>query len=90
MSTYVFKIAPMSSFSPTNLGITFPSNFYIDPTKLRVSIFLNARNNIFSILNYNNIQSLINNSTSIANSYISSYPSFTVPTTGPAANRECI
>lgn len=87
MSTYVFKIAPMSTFSPTNLGITFPSNFFIDPTKIRVSIFLTTQNNIFSRLNYNNIQGLVTNSTSISGSFISSYPTFTVPTTGPAANR---
>ncbi len=74
MATYVFKIAPISTFTPTNLGITFPSNFYIDSTSVNVAIFNNAKNNIFSLLTYNNIQGLINNVTSIANARISSYP----------------
>lgn len=78
MSTYVFKIAPISSFSPSNLGITFPSNFYLDGTKIAVSIYLNAQNNIFSLLNYNNIQSLISNASSLAGARVSSYPTFTV------------
>lgn len=29
MATYIFKISPMTSFSPNNLGVEFPSNFYI-------------------------------------------------------------
>lgn len=78
MSTYVFKMAPISTFTPTNIGITFPNNFYIDPTKISVSIYLNAQNNLFSLLNYNNIQSLLNNATSLAGAKISSYPTSSV------------
>ena len=78
MSTYAFRIAPISTFAPTNLGITFPDNFYIDSTKISVSIYLNAQNNIFSLLNYNNIQSLLNNASSLAGAKISSYPTFSV------------
>jgi hypothetical protein len=78
MSTYVFKISPISTFSPSNLGISFPSNFYIDSTQISVSIFLNAQNNIFSLLTYNNIQSLINNASTLAGTSVSSYPAFSV------------
>lgn len=81
MSTYVFQIAPISSFSPSNLGITFPSNFYIDSTKVKVSILNTAQNNFFSQLTYNNIQSLINNVSSVNNLSISSFPNFTVTST---------
>jgi hypothetical protein len=78
MSTYAFKISPISTFSPSNLGISFPSNFYIDSTKITVSILNHAHNNIFSLLTYNNIQSLISNSSRIAGARISSYPDFKV------------
>lgn len=78
MSTYVFKIAPISTFSPSNLGISFPSNFYIDSSKITVCILNHAQNNIFSLLTYNNIQSLISNASKIAGVSISSYPTFQV------------
>jgi hypothetical protein len=78
MSTYVFMISPISTFSPSNMGITFPSNFYIDATKITVSILNNAHNNIFSLLTYNNIQSLISNASSISGTRVSSYPTFSV------------
>jgi hypothetical protein len=29
MATYIFKISPISTFNPSNLGITFPNNFNI-------------------------------------------------------------
>lgn len=78
MSTYAFKISPISTFSPSNLGISFPSNFYIDSTKITVSILNHAQNNLFSLLTYNNIQSLISNASKIAGASISSYPKFKV------------
>jgi hypothetical protein len=28
-STYVFKVSPVSGFTPSNMGISFPSNFYL-------------------------------------------------------------
>ena len=78
MSTYVFKISPIPSFAPSNLGITFPHNFYVDSTKITVSILNSARNNLFSLLTYNNIQSVISNASSIAGSRVSSYPTFKI------------
>jgi hypothetical protein len=30
MSTYVFKITPIKTFSPDNIAFTFPSSFYLD------------------------------------------------------------
>ncbi len=76
-STYVFKIAPITSFTPTNLGVTFPSNFYVDGTKLKVAIANTAISNFFSFLTYNNIQALISNASAINRIWISSYPTFT-------------
>ena len=30
MATYIFKISPVTSFNPNNIGITFPDNFFVD------------------------------------------------------------
>ncbi len=38
MATYIFKITPISTFNPSNLGITFPSNFNIEISDLIVGI----------------------------------------------------
>lgn len=81
MSTYIFKISPISTFTPSNLGISFPNNFYIDSTKLKVSITNTPTNNFFSMLNYNNIQALVNNVSAVGGVSISSYPTFTVTDT---------
>lgn len=80
MSTYIFKIAPIpkSSFTPSNLGISFPSNFFLSSSSVTVSIANTATNNFFSQLSYNNIQALVNNASSVGGVYISSYPTFTV------------
>ena len=78
MASYIFKLAPISSFTPTNLGITFPTNFYIDPSKVSISLFTTRINNLFSLLNYNNIQGLINNSTAVGSVRVKSYPKFSV------------
>jgi hypothetical protein len=80
-STYVFKIAPISTFSPSNLGIIFPSNFNIDPTTLTVAIANTAISTFFSNLNYTNVQGLVNNASSVASVSISSYPTFSVSST---------
>jgi len=77
-STYIFKISPVSGFTPSNLGITFPSNFYLDSSKLTIAMASTKLSNFFSYLTYNNIQALISNSSSVANTRISSYPRFTV------------
>lgn len=77
-STYIFKVSPVSGFTPSNMGITFPTNFYLDSTKLTVAIVNTQISNFFSYLTYNNIQALISNSSSIAGVWIGSYPSFTV------------
>jgi len=78
MSTYIFRIAPISTFTPSNLGITFPDNFNVNPSKVQVSIANSANNRFFKELTYNNIQALVNNVSAIAGVRISSYPHFTV------------
>lgn len=77
-STYVFKISPVSGFSPSNLGLTFPSNFNLDSSKITVAIANTELNNLFASLTYNNMQALISNSTPISGTWISAYPSFSV------------
>lgn len=78
MSTYIFKIAPISAFTPSNLGIVFPSNFYLNPNSLTISIANTPTNNFFSQLSYNSIQALVNNVSSVGGVSISSYPTFSV------------
>jgi hypothetical protein len=29
MATYIFKVAPISTFNPANMGLTFPRNFFL-------------------------------------------------------------
>jgi hypothetical protein len=77
-STYIFKISPVSGFTPSNLGITFPSNFYLDSTKLTIAVANTKLSNFFSYLTYNNIQALMANSSAVANTRVNSYPTFTV------------
>lgn len=77
-STYVFKISPVSGFTPSNLGISFPSNFYLDSTKLTIAIANTKLSNFFDYLTYNNIQTLISNSSAVANTRVNSYPTFSV------------
>lgn len=77
-STYIFKVSPVSGFTPSNMGITFPSNFYVDASKLTVAIANSPLYNLFSYLTYNNIQALISNASAVSNTWISAYPSFSV------------
>jgi hypothetical protein len=77
-STYVFMISPISAFTPSNLGVSFPSNFYLDATQLTVAIASTQINNFFSYLNYTSIQALVSNSSSTAGVSITSFPTFTV------------
>ena len=70
LAIYIFKLAPITTFSPSNIGITFPSNFYLDSTKIAVSLATQ--------LNYNNLQGLISISTAVRNIRIKSYPKFMI------------
>jgi hypothetical protein len=79
-STYIFKISPVSGFSPSNLGITFPSNFYLDSSKLTIAIANTPDANFFSHLTYNNIQALISNASAVDGTSINSYPTFSATT----------
>jgi hypothetical protein len=38
MATYVFKVAPISSFDPANMGVTFPSNFFLSQADLIIGL----------------------------------------------------
>lgn len=77
-STYIFKISPVSGFTPSNLGITFPDTFNLDASQLTIAIVNTKLSNYFSHMSYNNVQALISNSSAVANTRISSYPKFTV------------
>ena len=79
-STYIFKISPVSGFTPSNLGITFPSNFFIDSASLTIAIANTYLSNFFSYLDYNNIQALVSNTSAVKGIRASSFPKFT--TTG--------
>lgn len=81
MSTYIFKIAPISTFTPTNLGITFPSNFYIDSTQLTIAVATTNDNNFFTSLDYNNIQILINNVSAVNGVRPAFFPTFSTSST---------
>ncbi|CAM6005527.1 unnamed protein product [Sphagnum balticum] len=67
----------MTTFSPTNLGITFPSNFFVSASALTIAIATTAQNNFFQQLTYNNIQILINNASSVGGVSVVSFPVFT-------------
>lgn len=76
-STYIFQISPVTGFTPTNLGITFPSNFFLDSTELTIAIANTKLHNFFAYLDYNNIQALVSNSSAVQGIRVSSYPTFT-------------
>ena len=76
-STYIFKISPVSGFTPTNLGITFPNNFFIDSSSLTVAIANTYLSNFFSYLDYNNIQALVSNTATVQGIQASSFTTFT-------------
>jgi len=78
LSTYIFKISPISTFNPSNLGITFPDNFFIDANQLTIGLTTTSLSNFFDILNYNNIQVLINNASAVGGVTLKSYPTFSV------------
>ena len=82
----MFKISPITTFSPTNLGVSFPSNFFIDSTSIKVAIANTEINNFFSYLTYNNIQALISNASAVNQIWINSYPTFTVSGTSVYMN----
>jgi hypothetical protein len=78
MATYVFKIAPISSFDPANMGVTFPKNFFLSQADLIVGLACTSTNNLFDALNYDNIQKIINNISSVAGVSLTAYPTFSV------------
>ena len=78
MATYIFKISPITSFSPDNLGITFPDNFAVNKDELLIGLTTSQKSNLFSSLNYDNVQKIINNVSSVEGVALKSYPTFSV------------
>lgn len=78
MATYIFKVAPISSFDPANMGVTFPNNFFLSSSDLIVGLACSTTSNLFSVLNYDNIQKIINNISTVANVSLTSYPTFSL------------
>jgi hypothetical protein len=78
MSTYVFKILPITSFSPDNLAIKFPKNFYLNQAELSIGMAITNVGNLFDSLTYNNIQILINNVSSVNGVSLNLFPTFSV------------
>ena len=75
-STYIFKISPVSGLTSTNLGITFPNNFFIDSAELTVAIANTPNSNFFASLDYNNIQALVSNSSAVNGIRVNVFPAF--------------
>ena len=78
MATYVFKIAPISNYTPNNLGVEFPSNFYIKSSEISVGLTTSNISNLFTSLSYNNVQKIISNISSVNGVSLKSYPTFKV------------
>lgn len=78
MATYIFKISPMTTFSPNNLGIGFPSNFYIKSEEITAGLTSTNNSNLFASLNYNNVQKIISNLSKVDDVSLKAYPSFKV------------
>lgn len=47
MSTYIFKMVPITTFIPDNIALTFPNVFYLDPTQLNIGISVTDVSNLF-------------------------------------------
>jgi hypothetical protein len=71
-------MAPITTFSPQNMAITFPNNFYLSQTALTIGLAVTQVNNLFQQLTYDSIQKLINNVSSVAGVSLKSYPKFSV------------
>ncbi len=78
MSTYIFRIVPITTFSPDNLAIIFPNNFNLVQTQLNIGLTITDVSNLFQSLNYDNIQKLINNVSKVGKVELKLYPTFTV------------
>jgi hypothetical protein len=78
MATYIFKISPISTFTPNNLGIQFPSNFYISESSILVGLTSSNNSNLFASLNYDNVQKLISNLSAVDGVNLKTYPNFKV------------
>lgn len=78
MSTYVFKITPIKTFTPENVAFTFPAAFNLDQTELIIGLCISDVSNLYEQLTYNNIQKLINNVSSVGSVSLKSYPTFEV------------
>lgn len=78
MATYIFKIAPISTFTPENLGITFPDNFFIEENELLIGITTSEKSNLFDSLTYDNVQKIINNVSAVDGISLKTYPASSV------------
>lgn len=78
MATYIFKIAPISTFSPNNLAIQFPSNFFLDEEELTIGFTTSENADLFDSLTYDNIQKVVNNVSAVNGVTLDIYPSFSV------------
>lgn len=79
-STYVFKVSRIAGMpNPDSLSIYFPSNFNSElGTNLKVGVVSTPSSNVFSGLNYVNIDQLLANKTNNLGLYLYSTPDFTV------------
>ena len=77
MATYIFKIAPVSSFIANNLGVTFPDNFFVSEDELTVGITTSRKSNLFDSLTYDNVQKIINNVSAVEGVSLKAYPTIT-------------
>lgn len=79
-STYVFKMSRVSGMpNPDSLSIYFPSNFNSElGTNLKVGVVSTPSSNVFSGLNYVNIDQLLANKTNSLGVLLYSTPNFTV------------
>lgn len=78
LATYIFKLAPISTFIPDNIAIKFPDNFYVGTTDLTIGLVLTQFERLFSRLTYDNVQKILSNSSNIAGTVLKAYPSFIV------------
>ena len=76
MATYIFKIAPVSTFDANNLGVTFPDNFFVSEDELTVGVTTSKKSNLFNSLTYDNVQKIINNVSSVDGVSLKAYPTF--------------
>lgn len=76
MATYIFMVTPIKTFDPSNMALSFPSVFNLDPSQLSIGLCVTQVSNLFQQLTYDNIQRLINNVSSVAGVSLKLYPTF--------------